>query len=85
MSHCYELEHEAEDAEETHQHPDIKIRDIAHLWSGLSHPGVHGDQGEQRGHADTNSGCYLQRDVTEEETRKTFFSIIIIESHSAML
>ena len=60
VSHCYELEHEAEDAEETHQHPDIKIRDIAHLWSGLSHPGVHGDQGEERGHPHSHPGSHLR-------------------------
>ena len=85
MSDQDELEDEAEDTGEADHHPDVKIGDIAHIRGGLSHPGVHGDQGEQRGHADTNSGCYLQRDVTEEETRKTFFSIIFIEGHSAML
>ena len=85
MSDDDELEDEADHAEEADHHPDVKIGDIAHIRGGLSRPGVHGDQGEQRGHADTNSGCYLQRDVTEEETRKTFFSIIFIEGHSAML
>ena len=55
-----ELEDEADHTEEADHHPDVKIGDIAHIRGGLSHPGVHGDQGEERGHPHSNPGSHLR-------------------------
>ena len=60
MSDDDELEDEADHAEEADHHPDVKIGDIAHIRGGLSHPGVHGDQGEERGHPHSHPGSHLR-------------------------
>ena len=54
-----ELKDEGEDAEEADHHPDVEVGDIADIRGGLPDPIVHGDQGEQGGHANTNPGSHL--------------------------
>ena len=54
-----ELDDEGEDAEEANHHPYVKVGDIADIRSGISDTIVHGDQGEEGGHANTNPGSHL--------------------------